>query len=138
MRRAKVVVLVSSFVAVGAFMIVALVPREVCGCISPDIRFRGEFGVSAGDDPERAVAAVLARFPVGTDSAQVRAACAKLNDSVVRTACTIEPAGGGCSCSFRTESSLLGWYQRHVTVQFEIDVGGRLKAVHVERTSSLF
>ncbi len=138
MRRAKVLTVMSSVAALGAFAAVGFIPRDVCGCISPDMRFRRLFGVSAGQDAERARSAVLARLPVGTAATQIHAACVTLNDSVVRTACTTGPAQLACSCAFRTESSLLGWYERHVTLKFWVDSSGSLTAVDLEASSSLF
>lgn len=136
--RSKLLAAVSSLVAVCAFAAVAFVPREVCGCISPDMRFQSVFGVSAGADPARARTAVLARLPLGTSAAQIQAACAELNRSVVSNACVTSAGDIACACAFRTESSLLGWYERRVTLTFRVDQASALTAVELERSSSVF
>jgi hypothetical protein len=137
-NRSKLLAGVSSLVAVGAFAAAAFVPREVCGCISPDMRFQRVFGVSAGADLVRARAAVLTRLPLGTSAAQIQAVCGELNQSVVSNACVLAAGELACACAFRTESSLLGWYERRVTLTFRVDQASSLTAVEVERSSSKF
>lgn len=117
---------------------ILLAPQPVCACIGPDLRFQRQFQLSAGDEPDRVRAAILARLPRGSSADAVTAVCERLNDSTVTTACTISDGPLACRCGFRTQASLVGWNERRVTLEFRLDEQRALAGVTVEREASLF
>jgi hypothetical protein len=125
--------------AAGIMVLVLLVPRSVCACITADMMFNIVFGVVPSDtDAPTIRAAVLTRLPVGTPLASVEEAVVTLKSSAEdEVACDTSSGGATIACQILIETSVGGIHKVSVHLDF-IFTAGRLSDVHANKTRAFF